>query len=81
MSSNASSSCDKGRIMALVSALLTLRSEDECREFLADLCTPAELAAMASRWEVVHRIAAGTPYRQIQKETCDDHVKHVYAKV
>ena len=32
---------------ALYNALLTLRSVDECRAFLRDLCTPAELQALA----------------------------------
>lgn len=53
----------------LVSAMLTLRSVDECRAFLRDLCTPAELQAMADRWAVVECLRRGLPYRQIHQQT------------
>ena len=38
---------------ALCTAILALRSVEECRSFFRDLCTPAELQAMADRWAVV----------------------------
>ena len=38
---------------ALFGAILTLRSVEECRAFFRDLCTPAELQALADRWAVV----------------------------
>jgi uncharacterized protein YerC len=37
---------------ALFGAILTLRSVEECRAFFRDLCTPAELQALADRWAV-----------------------------
>lgn len=33
--------------------------------FLRDLCTPAELEAMADRWRVVPLLRKGVPYREI----------------
>jgi TrpR-related protein YerC/YecD len=54
---------------SLVNALLTLRSADECRAFLRDLCTPAELQAMADRWAVVECLQRGLPYREIHRQT------------
>ena len=54
---------------ALCQALLTLRTVDECRNFLRDLCTPAELQALADRWTVVGLLQAGRPYREIAKQT------------
>ena len=54
---------------ALRQALLTLRTVDECRNFLRDLCTPAELQALADRWTVVGLLQAGRPYREIAKQT------------
>jgi TrpR-related protein YerC/YecD len=54
---------------ALCQALLTLRSVDECRDFLRDLCTPAELQALADRWAVVGLLRQGMPYREIQRVT------------
>src|ERR1700734_2869398 len=47
----------------------TLRSVEECRAFLRDLCTPAELQAMADRWAVVECLRRGLPYREIHRQT------------
>jgi TrpR-related protein YerC/YecD len=54
---------------ALFSAILTLRSIEECRAFFRDLCTPAELQALADRWAVVALLQQGVPYREIHKQT------------
>ncbi|MFM1887441.1 MAG: hypothetical protein RL026_2598 [Pseudomonadota bacterium] len=53
----------------LVSALLAMRTPDECRAFLQDLCTPAELQAMADRWAVVECLRQDLPYREIHRLT------------
>jgi TrpR-related protein YerC/YecD len=53
----------------LVTAILTLRSVEECRAFLRDLCTPAELQAMADRWAVVECLRRGLPYREVHRLT------------
>ena len=54
---------------ALFQAILTLRSIEECRGFFRDLCTPAELQALADRWTVVGLLQDGMPYREISKQT------------
>jgi TrpR-related protein YerC/YecD len=54
---------------ALYAAVLALRSVEECRSFFRDLCTPAELQAMADRWAVVDLLERGLPYREIHKQT------------
>jgi TrpR-related protein YerC/YecD len=54
---------------SLYQAMLTLRTVDECRAFFRDLCTPAEIQAMADRWAVVEQIERGLPYRQIHRAT------------
>src|SRR5277367_4506103 len=54
---------------ALCTAILTLRSVEECRAFLRDLCTPAELQAMADRWAVVECLRRGLPYREVHRQT------------
>ena len=54
---------------ALYAAILSLASVDECRSFFRDLCTPAELQAMADRWAVVELLERGLPYREIHKQT------------
>ena len=53
----------------LFEAVLALRDVDEARAFFHDLCTPAELQAMADRWRVIPLIRAGVPYREIHDRT------------
>ncbi len=53
----------------LVDALLAMRSAPELRAFLADLCTPAELEAIADRWRVVPLLIDGLAYREIHDRT------------
>ena len=53
----------------LAQALLTVRNVGECRAFLRDLCTPAELQALADRWAVVRDLKRGLPYRKIHAHT------------
>jgi len=50
-------------------ALATLKSPEEVRAFLRDLCTPAEIQAMADRWAVVEPLERAIPYREIHKLT------------
>src|SRR5512134_4040065 len=54
---------------ALFQAVLTLRSVEECRDFFRDLCTPAELQALADRWAVVGLLQRDMPYREIHRQT------------
>jgi len=54
---------------ALCAALAGLRTPEECRAFLRDLCTPAELQAMADRWTVVDCLKRDLPYREIHRLT------------
>jgi TrpR-related protein YerC/YecD len=53
----------------LFRAILTLESTTQCREFFKDLCTPAELQALADRWAVVEPLSRGEPYRRIHDQT------------
>ncbi len=53
----------------LFAAVAALRTAEECRAFLRDLCTPAEIQAMADRWAVVEWLRRGLPYREIQRLT------------
>ena len=54
---------------ALYEAILTLKSPEECKAFFRDLCTPAELQAMADRWAVVEWLKQDLPYREIHRLT------------
>lgn len=54
---------------ALSHALAGLSKPEAVRAFLVDLCTPAELEAMADRWKVVPLLIEGVPYREIHERT------------
>jgi TrpR-related protein YerC/YecD len=53
----------------LFAAVAALRTPEECRAFFRDLCTPAEIQAMADRWAVVEFLQKGLPYREIHRLT------------
>ena len=53
----------------LLAAILTLETQEEVRDFLADLCTPAEVRAFIERLEVARLLDAGDlSYRQIAEQ-------------
>jgi TrpR-related protein YerC/YecD len=57
-------------IDALAQALCALRTSDEARALLADLCTPAEVHSLAERWHVARLLDAGElTYREIHDAT------------
>lgn len=53
----------------LFEAILSLRDQEECRAFFQDLCTVAELRAMAQRLEVAQLLDEGLIYNDILKRT------------
>jgi len=53
----------------LSSAILALETRNEVERFLRDLCTIAELEAMAHRWEVAKLVDAGLPYLEVAQRT------------
>jgi len=56
-------------VEALCRAFAALETADDVRAFLHDLCTPAEIEAMADRWRVVPLLLAGLAYREIHDQT------------
>ena len=52
----------------LFRAVSRLRSQDELERFFRDLCTPAELEAMAHRWQVAKLLDDGKPYLEVARE-------------
>ena len=54
---------------SLCDALLAMRTREEMRAFLRDLCTPAELEALVDRWRVVPYLLDGMAYREIHERT------------
>jgi len=54
----------------LCHAFVLLRDAQECRRFLLDICTPAEIKSLSERWRVARILDAGdTSYREIHEET------------
>lgn len=53
----------------LFEAILSLESRDEVERFFRDLCTLAELEALAHRWQVARLLEEGLPYLQIAEKT------------
>ena len=54
---------------SLSEALLSLETPGEVKQFLEDLCTPAELEAMVDRWRVAQLLEMGHSYRDIRELT------------
>lgn len=54
----------------LVDALESIETKQDMRNFLTDLCTPAELRALAERWHVAQLLDEGAQsYRDINALT------------
>lgn len=49
----------------LAEAVLTLKTPDEVRRFLRDLCTLPELEALTHRWQTARLLEQGVPYVEI----------------
>jgi TrpR-related protein YerC/YecD len=55
---------------ALCEAFLQVKTPEECRLFLLDLCTPAEISALAERWRIARLLDEDAlSYREIHDRT------------
>ena len=48
---------------------MCLNTRSEIKQFLEDLCTPAEVEAMVDRWRVAQLLDRGYSYRDINELT------------
>lgn len=53
----------------LYSAVMTLKSEEECQHLFEDLCTPKEIKSIAQRFAVAKMLGEGRIYNDIVDET------------
>lgn len=53
----------------LFEAFLSLKNEEECKKFLRDLLTEAELKEFINRWKAARMLNDKIPYEEIAKET------------
>src|ERR1700756_4706887 len=51
----------------LFETIASLRTREEAERFLRDLCTRAELDAMAHRWQVAQLLDEGLPYVEVAR--------------
>jgi TrpR-related protein YerC/YecD len=51
----------------LFATIASLRTRAEAEHFLRDLCTMAELDAMAHRWQVAQLLNEGLPYLEVAR--------------
>jgi TrpR-related protein YerC/YecD len=49
----------------LADALLAMRTRDEAKRFLRDLCTLPEIEALTHRWQIARLVDRGVPYLEI----------------
>jgi TrpR-related protein YerC/YecD len=60
---------DKPASDTLYRAIATLKDEEECRQFLQDLCTVSELKAMEQRMDVAMLLDEGLIYSEMLERT------------
>ena len=53
----------------LYEAVMALDSITECEEFFQDICTPAELSALAQRMQIARMLMEGATYVEIRAKT------------
>ena len=51
------------------SAVLKLKTVEECRHFFEDICTISELNSISQRLDVARMLKAGECYREISEKT------------
>ena len=59
----------KPRSDKLYKAILSLKTEEECKQFFEDLCSISELMAMEQRFQVASCLHNGMIYNDILAET------------
>ena len=57
---------------------MCLNTRSEIKQFLEDLCTPAEVEAMVDRWRVAQLVDQGYSYREKLKS---DHIREIHQKI
>ena len=53
----------------LYSAIMTLKTQEECQHLFEDLCTPKEIKSIAQRFAVAKMLGEGKIYNDIVDET------------
>ena len=59
----------RGNIAVLCQAILSLQTPEECRAFLEDVCTTAEVEEMSRRLLAARMLHSGASYLDVAEET------------
>ena len=59
---------DETSMMEVAEAFASLKTADDVRRFLGELCTPSECRDIALRWHLMKRLLDGVPQRAIAKD-------------
>src|SRR5215469_8900921 len=54
---------------SLFKAILTLETEQDCKNFFRDLLTEAEIKEFSNRWKAAQMLDQKIPYEEIAKQT------------
>ena len=60
---------NEGSLDSLYRSILVLRDERECAAYFEDLCTIAEIKALAQRLEVARMLKEGKTYTEVESLT------------
>ena len=58
---------DEASMMEVAEAFASLKTADEVRRFLGEICTPSECRDIALRWLLMKELLNGVPQRTIAK--------------
>lgn len=61
-------SAPKEHLRDLYQLFASVESEQEAKELLEDILTPQELDSLAERWQLIQKLHAGVPQRDIAKQ-------------
>ena len=59
---------DETSMREVAEAFASLKTADDVRRFLGELCTPSECRDIALRWHLMKRLLDGVPQRAIAKD-------------
>ena len=60
---------EKHEADSLIKAILSLENEEDCINFLEDLCTYKEINSMAQRFQVARLLKSGKTFQEIVEKT------------
>ena len=60
---------DKQHLNELYTAILSLKTTEECDKFFEDICTIQELESLSQRLQVAKMLKTGLSYSEVNKQT------------